>query len=621
MSKQELINLCEKHIEDIEEKIKELDSDNEYKYYESFFKLYGIKTLKGISKIKPIDVAPGLLHTRIKDKSFSEIEEDINSFRYVLEKFNREELHELNYTMGVIGTIDLEDDLIERLLYLDENTLVVVAPYLNSEEQEVVNSTLKKLMRLYKEKTTNIVMLFTYYRNYPRIMDEVVEFIEFIYDLKQYYSGGGITICDEKSDKKITLAGNILSGKIDKYAKKLFRYEEIYSEFAPIEEHYNKLLSEHKTELRGLTKNKKVYTEFISKLQKGFKPGEIKDYEDMIKNIPDEDVKVEFLKLVYEHNMKEFKNTKTTYDNVIENSPNRFIVLLNNNGISEEEVQIDSIMKNSYEDVVKMLKILRGMFNDKSIIIKGLETAKLVDILYLKELMDKGVLSKDSIVTNTSLFDSESHIRSVLNININVLNEFGFNPATFGLSQGLLLGCESLKNSLSVLKEYDLIKYIKGQKDYSFIGDSNLTTKIDKFLELGYEGLVKEDITLLNEDNIDRVYVLKSVGVMPESKEELLDCLRSDKFLISDDKREEYINNAVSSIVTDFKLDIDSIISDYDNTSRTICINGVILSKNRIRRNGNLGSFKSIITGSILSYDEVDSLKSELGKKEIIKNS
>ena len=171
------------------------------------------------------------------------------------------------------------------------------------------------------------------------------------------------------------------------------------------------------------------------------------------------------------------------------------------------------------------------------------------------------------------------------------------------------------------MKEYDLIKYIKGQNDYSFLGSSNLTTKIDKFLELGYEEFVKEEITLLNEDNIDRVYVLKSIGAMPKTKEELLDCLRSDKFLISDDKREEYINNVVSSIVTDFKLDIDSIISDYDNTNRTICINGVILSKNRIRRNSDLGSFKSIITGSILSYDEVDSLKSELGKKELIKNS
>ena len=130
-----------------------------------------------------------------------------------------------------------------------------------------------------------------------------------------------------------------------------------------------------------------------------------------------------------------------------------------------------------------------------------------------------------------------------------------------------------------------------------------------------------QDITLLNEDNIDRVYVLKSIGAMPKTKEELLDCLRSDKFLISDDKREEYIHSVVPYIDIDFKLDIDSIIADYDNTNRTICINGVILSKNRIRRNSDLGSFKSIITGSILSYDEVDSLKSELGKKELIKNS
>ena len=71
----------------------------------------------------------------------------------------------------------------------------------------------------------------------------------------------------------------------------------------------------------------------------------------------------------------------------------------------------------------------------------------------------------------------------------------------------------------------------------------------------------------------------------------------------------------------DFKLDIDSIISEYDSTNRTIDINGVVLSKNRIRRNKETGDFKSIITGSILSIDEVDSLKTELKEKELIKNS
>ena len=92
MSKQELIDLCEKRIEDIEEKIKELDSDNEYKYYENFFKLYGIKTLKGISKINPTDTAIVFAHNDIKDKKFSEIAEDIISFKYILEEFDYDNL-------------------------------------------------------------------------------------------------------------------------------------------------------------------------------------------------------------------------------------------------------------------------------------------------------------------------------------------------------------------------------------------------------------------------------------------------------------------------------------------------------------------------------------------------
>ena len=278
-------------------------------------------------------------------------------------------------------------------------------------------------------------------------------------------------------------------------------------------------------------------------------------------------------------------------------------------------------MKNDYDDVVKMLKVLKNMFDDKKLIIKGLETSTLIDILYLKELIDKGVLTKDSIANNTSIFSSESSIRRVLNENIESVNEYGLNPSIFCLHPELLLKSEKLDYNLIVLEKYDLVKYLKGQNDYSFLDKEGLMTKIDKFLELGYEKYIKEDITLLNEDNIDRIYVLKSIGVMPETKEELLSYLRSEKFLVADDKLNEYIHNVVSYVKEDFALDIDSIISDYDSTNRTININGVVLSKNRIRRNKVLSSFQSIITDSILSKDEVDILKAELKKKELIKNS
>ena len=623
MSKQELIDLCEKRIEDIEEKIKELDSDNEYKYYENFFKLYGIKTLKGISKINPTDTAIVFAHNDIKDKKFSEIAEDIISFKYILEEFDYDELEDLRFTMNCLKYSDALEDLMD---FFSSNIINFHIPFgksMDKEKRKIVSSIIQTLANMRADEKAHICKFFEYWEIYSETMNKIITYIADTKKVRALFLEDSHTIYDLDSDRQVVLSGKELDHFHNKVAKVIFSYKEAASQYNPVEEHYNKLLSDYKTKMRGFTKHKKVYTEFISKLQKGFKPGEIKDYQSAIKNIPDEDKKVRegFLKLVYEHNMGVFTETKKTYDSLVENSSDRFIALLQDNGISIEGVQIESIAKNSYDDVVTMIKILKGMFKDNDTIVKGLEIATLADVLYLKELIENGVLSIDSVIADTSLFSSESDARKVLDENIKTLNEFGFNPSILGLNQGLLLGCKSLENGLNVLREYDLIKYIKGQNDYSFLGSSDLTTKIDKFLELGYEEFVKEDITLLNEDNIDRVYVLKSIGAMPKTKEELLDCLRSDKFLISDDKREEYIHSVVPYIDIDFKLDIDSIIADYDNTNRTICINGVILSKNRIRRNSDLGSFKSIITGSILSMDEVDSLKSELGKKELIKNS
>ena len=621
MSKQKLIDLCEKHIEEINGEISKLNSDEEYNYYRDFFRRYSINSLRGISKINPVDLAIVLAQQDIKNKNFSDIKKDIESFGYILETFNDKQLLKLGYTLVSSKHNGMIEDLIEAFSYIKVGFHVTFDGDIAKEKREAITSTLLELARIRFEEEVDVCKLLEYFKDNEKAMEGVITFLAHTDRVRTFFSQTSHTIEDPYSDRSVVLRGKKLDSYLDDAAKEIFDHTKAIKNLTPVEAHYNKLLNDHKTKSKDLKNSKKAYTELINMLKNGFKPGEIKDYQSVIKNIPDEDVRVGFLKLVYEHNMGVFTETKKTYDSIVENSSDRFVVLLQDNGISIEGVQIESIAKNSYDDVVTMIKILKGMFKDNNTIVKGLEIATLADVLYLKELIENGVLSIDSVIADTSLFSSESHIRSVLNTNINVLNEFGFNPATFGLSQGLLLGCKSLENGLNVLREYDLIKYIKGQNDYSFLGSSDLTTKIDKFLELGYEEFVKEDITLLNEDNIDRVYVLKSIGAMPKTKEELLDCLRSDKFLISDDKREEYIHSVVPYIDIDFKLDIDSIIADYDNTNRTICINGVILSKNRIRRNSDLGSFKSIITGSILSYDEVDSLKSELGKKELIKNS
>ena len=618
MSKQELQALCEEKVAAAEREKDALKSNPEYKFYSEFFKKYQIKDLESISKITPVDATIALLNANIKDANFEKISEDVKSFAYILTDLHGLKIDEINNVFSIFIKNGMYDLLIQGLCF-PVNVLTLVGYDVDKEIEKRINDIFEMLRNIRKENKASIANFVSYYEKHFEEMFMVMDIIVKLRALSDWY-------------KRIDVAATInprVEGKISErvyknindYTNAVFDNTDMCSKFGVIETHYNSLHNKYNLDSRKFNKDIKLYTGFINRLQKAFNVSEVRDYEAMIKDIPDEDVKVEFLKSVYAHNNSEYDKTMASYNATVNSPLNRITLLLKDTGISIDEVEINSIMRNEYDDIVKMLKILRSMFNSKNTIIKALETARLVDVLYLQELVSKDVLSIDSIITNPSLFDGESDARKVLDENIKALNEFGFNPSILGLNQDLLVGSELLRDGLGVLREYDLLKYIKGQNNYSFLGNKELVTKIDKFLELGYEGFIKEDITLLNEDNIDRIYALKGIGIIPKSKEELLDYLRTDRFLVSDDKLSEYIHDVVLYTNDEFKLDINSIIRDYDATNRTISINGVVLSKNRIKRNSNLGSFKAIITGSVLSMDEVNLLREELKDKELIKNS
>lgn len=622
MTKQELVDYCTKRIAEIREKLNE--KDIEYAYYDDFFKLYSISTVKSAVQIPVDDLMVVFLNSAL-DKPFTEIVLDVDSFSIVFKKFDHDEIKQLALTLDMLYESGNDNFIALKKALSDSNkrrTYDLVCHCEDGDDEEFVEYIVKKLIDFKNNFDADIVKLLDYYEENPSVMMNLMSFISTAKQYEMFYNK-----VQAATSHMIIAETGIRSKRVHKklftaVMKDAVRYSEVYKILDPISQHYNKLVSDQKSKERRLMRAEKAYLEFIEKLPKIFNRDEITNYESIIKNIDDEEVRLEFLKLVYDHNMEEYNKTMLSYNELAKNSSIRFLTLLQEIGVSKDDVRISSIMKNSYDDVEKMLNILKITFDeDKTIIIKALELADLVDVLYIKELIDKGVLSKKAVVNDVSLFNSESNVRKLLEENIKLLNEFGLNPAILGVNSELLLYNSSLKNSLSILKDYDLLKYLKGQDNYSFLEKDNLTTKIDKLLELGYESYLKEDVTLLNEDNLDRIYVLKSIGVIPKSKEELLSWLRTDKFLVSNDRMNTYIHNVVDYVKDDFKLDINSIISEYNNTNRTICINGVILSKNRILRNSDLGNFKSIINGSVLSKDEVDILRSELKAKEFIKNS
>jgi hypothetical protein len=617
MTKQELVDYCLDRVANI--KLELLEEDREYEFYSDFFSDYSIKSVKKITEIPPTDLVTIYLNSVITDKDFEEIGEDVSSFSYLLEEFDSDDLHILNNIIELF----IEDGGLDKLkhFFVESNKRRSYQILFAGEEDSLMRLIIKKMLDINNDDKADIYTFLGYYEEYPDIMTRLIEYISAIKKIRDMYTKTKIRATDMDTGKTINLKDKEYNKILEDRIKSSVNSKLVCQELTPVDQYYSRLCSNEKSRKRKLEKHEKAYTNFINSFSKIFSSTEIKDYKKIAKDIPDDDIRLEFLKLAYEHNMEEYEKTLLSYNELAKNSSVRYLVLLQDNDISKDEIRLSSVMKNTYDDVVSMLKILKGMFDDKKIIIKALEMAKKEDILYLKELMDKGVISKDTVIKYSSIFSGESYIREALDENIKTLNNFGLNPSILVLNPEVLFDNELLKENLNVLKEYDLIKYLKGQNNYSFLGSRGLIVRIDKMLELGYEKYLKEDITLLNEDNIDRVYVLKSIGFMPNDKDELIDCLRSDKFLVSSNQMSDYIENVVEYVKDEFRLDIDAIISEYNNTNRTVSINGIILSKNRIIRNKDLGNFKSIITGSILSKDEIDRLKSELKKKELIKNS
>ena len=63
-------------------------------------------------------------------------------------------------------------------------------------------------------------------------------------------------------------------------------------------------------------------------------------------------------------------------------------------------------------------------------------------------------------------------------------------------------------NNLKILNDYGLLKYLKNVDNLSFLRDINLVSKIDKFLELGYESFLENDLGILNLSNLKRLDIL-----------------------------------------------------------------------------------------------------------------
>lgn len=608
MTRQELYDEVNRRIKELTYELE--NPPKEFQFYKDFVDKYryNFKTLPGLIELPYVDFAKALLFSAIEDEiSFDQLDKDVKDFGKILENLNSDELNDVEQMVnGFLHTNHIEDIL---YIFNDDNKKRAVKTLreifrlddLSDEVEKSIDDaivTFERLINNNKQNGWNMTKLIYYFQMSPISSSNTISIIRILKGYKENKDRINL------SDPTIVKSENIQN--IMKVCNSIIECRRIQKEA------YKKTEDSLKNKIN-------VYKKFLRDMDEAFEKDEIRNYENIIKNLSDDLLKIDFLRLVYQHNMIKYQEIDAIHDQLTKNSLVNYLEVLRNNGIKKDDVDLNKLMRNDCDDLDKMLKILNSIVGDKKMIIKIAEISDLDNVKYLQELKTKGVLNTGAFLKYPEIFVIDSAFRKVLDKNIEAINNFDIDCTMFSKNPDILIDNINLEENLMLLESYGLIDYLKNTKKYSFLKKDNLCKIIDKVIELGYEDLLLEDISLLNESNWDRIYVLKSMGLLPKDKKELLKYLRDDKFFVPDDKLHLYIESVseyYDGLDISYEADMSKIIGDYTVTERTLNFNGVIISKPRVARNIVSNDFdvndlfNAMMKDSILNIEEIETIKS-----------
>ena len=607
MTRQELYDEVNRRIKALTDELE--NPPMKFKFYKDFVDKYryNFKNLSGLIELPYVDFAIALLYAAVEDEiSFERVDKDIKDFGKILEDLNSNQLNDVEQMVnGFLHTNHIEDIL---YIFSDDNKKRAIkllreifhGRELSDEAEQSIDDALVTFERLIynnKQPGWNMTKLIYYFQMSPVSASNTISIIRILKGYKEKKDEIDLTnpaIVKSENVQNIMLVCNsiIECRRIQKEAYK------------KTEDHLKNKIS--------------IYKKFLKDMDDAFSKDEIRNYEIIIRSLSDDLLKMDFLKLVHQHNLIKYQEIDAIHDQLTKNSLVNYLDVLRNNGIKKDDVDLNKLMRNTCDDLDKMFKILNSIVGDKKMIIKIAEISDLDNVRYLQELKTKGVLNTGAFLKYPEIFVVDSAYRRVLDKNIEAIGNFNIDYTMFSKNPDILIDNINLEENLILLESYGLIDYLKNTKKYSFLKKDDLCNIIDKVIELGYEDLLLEDISLLNESNWDRIYVLKSMGLLPKNKKELLKYLRDDGFFVSDDKLHLYIENVseyYDGLDISYETNMGKIIDDYTITERTLNFNGVVISKPRVARNITSNEFdvndlfNAIIKDSILNIEEIESIK------------
>ena len=394
----------------------------------------------------------------------------------------------------------------------------------------------------------------------------------------------------------------------------------------------NAIITDQKNK-KKLAKANIMYDRLKQDLIKALSGGEIRNAEELLSKIPSPKVRLEALRLIYQHNKKIYSKMAAEYNELSANNKSHYQVLLAKYGILSNDHNVEMAMTKSLVDASKIFEDLTSVgLTTPSILLKAVSTSDSETIARLTSLISKEIITNDLVINNESLFDKYSTEYASLMNNLDFLVEQKANPKAFNTGSILLTEPVLLQENYQVLLDYELISSLKTDLNHSFLAQEDLSHSIDTLLELGYEDYLEEDLNLLNyKDRFARLRLVKTLNIPIDTKDELLAVLTTDKFYVPDDEIYDYLYNAVDyqeQVIeesNETSRESTESLENYINTKRTYSFAGVIISKNKVKRNLEKSPsltpeslLSSVVSGSTLTDQEYVKLKSCLNPSKKI---
>ena len=609
MTREELGVLVDKRKKEL--KNSKFDYCEYFDEYEEFVKNNPCNTVESFANSDIWEVAKYLYQITEPIATLEENKETIDNFKSFFDGIDSDLCCGMMGLFDELCSLGIVDEVVD---FFEESG--VIKGLLKINKIDFKNNRLRNLIidikQVYKKDLPKISSFLKFYENDPESISVIMDLVlahrelkkasDFTKDLKENCYCG-YTNREEK---------RFLESKVKLY-NKVCDAKSILNEVSKIRNLVDEQRSRASKYEKNIRKELCGYDKALTLLDVSLKRREITNAKEIIKNVKDEDMKKAFLKLIYEHNKVYYEELENEYNRLNQNDSNKYVALLQKYNISFTQEDVKEIMRrNNIDDTSEIINnIVKLNLTTQNVEI--LKHTSLDKFMRIKNLVDCGYISVKYLNNNEKFMWDESNLLDIYEENISYLDNFNLNPGMFiNITDVIIYSFDSFSNNLKILNDYGLLKYLKNVDNLSFLRDINLVSKIDKFLELGYESFLENDLGILNLSNLKRLDILNSFNMPITDISTMYKVLSNQKFIIDDSKIDEYLPNVVE---LSEKKNITSNLSDFRNTNRVYSIGDSLFSINKINRLLESGNslYDSLFMNRKFSEEEYDNILKALG--------